>query len=280
MKEVNNMKHFDDSHYRLGRVTNMDARSNNARIELLESEINEIERNMAVGKYSDEILPEMICTMNTLKQQLTEQLHIKDILLEEKKKLNDDSHKSHNPSPIGSGFNILNALITAVKDNYYTGQTTQHNAENKIIHIKDKWVRSTKDCKDGFIQYTLSNGVTIQIPTYIPHQTVQYIRNECERVCRNNKIPIQAFQYGYGTYLKIMEGSNPIGREDAKECDFTMVSISYKILKNNEIYIRPVYRFNILMNGKTMYLSVAIHKNNASDVNWLTSLPRKKVGFK
>ena len=42
-KGVNDMAFFDDSHYRLGRVTNMDSRSNKAMIELLENSIDELQ---------------------------------------------------------------------------------------------------------------------------------------------------------------------------------------------------------------------------------------------
>ena len=96
---------FDDKHFRLGRVTNMDARSNKALIELIESSIDQLTTLVNSGRFSGDELDAMICELNTLHSQLNYQRGMKcvmDVEHAEKEKEN------HIPKDIGVFVNNHN----------------------------------------------------------------------------------------------------------------------------------------------------------------------------
>lgn len=275
------MAFFDDSHYRLGRVTNMDARSNKAMIELLENSIDELQDKINSGKYSGEELESMICELSTLQVRLTQQKKMKVVLDEEAKHVGEQKPIT---TPIGVFINnhndyedVMMEHISRILDDNFTGKISAKTAEKNIEAVKNRWLGSSEKKNIPSIPYTLSNGVQLQLDMGWDQIEMEAITKTCDNIARNKDLPIKAFKFGYSTYLKLMEGSNPIEKDDVKVQDFTMVSISYNVMNNGSIKVRPVYKFNIPVNGNTVYLSFIVCNGKATDVNWLTSLNRKKA---
>ena len=269
------MRKFDDSHYRLGRVSNTDAKSNKARIDFLENSINELNNLISSGKYNDEEMSSMICELNTMKSQLKNQLCIKEEL--DTKPSNGEDIKGLFINDHNDYDDVMFKHLSSILDSNFTGFLPKETTLKKINTIVKNLQEDDKSNEDRFIERVLSNGVTIKIGMNHTTREVNEIYTACDTIAKDKQVPVNAFKFGYDGYLKISEGSNPIPKDNVKIQDFTMISISHKILSNGKIELRPVYKFNIPVNGKTAYLTFIISNKLAYNINWLTSLSRKKA---
>ena len=270
---------FDDSHFRLGRVTNMDERTNNAMISILESSINELKTLVNSDRFSGDKLDAMIYQLSTLQNQLDYQKRVKTTLdkmhceqgspLSEKLGVFINNHDDYDE--------VMSEHIARCIDDNFNGLTSSKTAKKEIQCIRDKWINSSKTNSTTTTPHILSNGVSVNLDVGYSRCVMNAIINSCEKIIKDRELPIKAFKFGYTTYLKLMQGSNPIEKNDVRVQDFTMVSIAYNVLNDGGLKIRPMYKFNIPVNGNTVYLSFVVYNGKAMDVNWKTSLNGKKA---